>query len=298
MKKIMKKALFIFICFMCMNSLSGMLKWPLSNPVITSNVFESRHDHWHNGIDIIAGTELELKSPGNGEVIFYYDETETPMPDNFGAGNYLVLEHANNKRTLHYHLEAGTVIKNKTRVNGEDIIGLIGNSGRSLGPHLHMTLYDSRTNNILNPIDFFPSIEDVKKPVIKKILLKPPMSSAINILKRKRLRKKNNFRVIVMAYDVREGPKYMKAPLGVRSVELYLDGRLIKKVDFSYLQLLDNRYCLNGDRDVNFNRLYIGSPYYIDIAGIHVNKKKHKIRIIVKDQVGNVSKKSVTVTFY
>lgn len=294
----MKKIVLIIILFCTINTASAILNWPVAKPVFTSHFGESRYDHWHNGIDITSGNKYELSSPANGEVIFYNDETDTPMPDNFGSGNFIVIEHDKKIRTFHCHLKAGTIIKNKVKLTSEDIYAHIGNSGRSSGPHLHMSLISSKDNRILNPIDFFPRVEDKKKPVIKKILLKGPMSDAVNIMKVKRIRRKSYYRVIVAAMDYREGPKYLRAPVSPRSIELYIDNKLTKKISLNYISLKNNHYCINGNPDGTFQRTYAGRPYYIDLAGFVISKNKHVFKVIVKDNGGNVTKKSVTITFY
>ena len=294
----MKKVILIVLLIFIINTASAIFNWPIENPVFTSHFGESRYDHWHNGIDITAGTRFELKSPANGEVIFYNDASDTPMPDNFGSGNFVVIEHENKQRTFHCHLKTGTITKNKFKLTSEDIFAHIGNSGRSSGPHLHMSLIASKTNSILNPIDHFPRVEDKKKPVIQKILLKGPMSDAVNILKVKKIRRKSYYRVIVTAMDHREGPRYLRAPVSARSIELYIDGKLIKKMEFNRISLKNNRYCINGDSDGTFSRTYAGRPYFIDLAGFVISKSKHTFKVIVKDNGGNTTKKSVTITFY
>jgi len=271
--------------------------WPLKNPVFTSHFGESRYDHWHNGIDVVSARDNDIKAPQKGEVIYYHDEAESPFYDGFGAGNYLVVEHENNLRTIYYHLEQKSIIKNKNSVTTEDTLAVVGNSGRSFGAHLHLILYSTENDRILNPIDYFQRIPDTKPPVIKKILLKPPMSDAANILKYRKVKKKSDYRVIVAVNDVREGPAYINASTGVRNVELFIDDALIKKLSIDYLGLVDNKYCLNGERDLPFSRVY-EAVYHIDLGGFIVTKDTHKFRVITKDNGGNSTDQTVNVTFY
>ncbi len=295
----MKRFTLLFILIFVFIKFAGAeFKWPVVRPVFTSHFGESRHDHWHNGIDIIAGTRYSLTPPTDSEVVFRRDEADTPMPDRFGAGNLIVLHHPANLRTFHYHLVKGSIIQNKTKLTRDDIFATMGNSGKSSGTHLHMSLYSTKDDSILNPIDYFPKVEDTKKPKIKKILLRDPMNDYINIFKVKRMRKRSHFRVIVVVHDIMEGRNRGKSPVGARKVILKIDDKKVKEFSFDKIVLRNRRYCLNGDPDKTFKRTYISLPYYMDMAGIVINKSKYKFTAIVVDNGGNRKSKSVTVKFY
>jgi hypothetical protein len=298
MKKILVSLKIILILFFIKSSFASTFNWPVDNPNFTSHFGESRGDHWHSGIDVISGTRYELKAPAEGEVIYYYDEASFPMSDNFGMGNYIVLQHKNNLATLHYHLEAGSIIKNKTKIKSDDIIATMGNSGRSSGRHLHMSVYNTDDGRIFNPIDYFPQVEDKKKAVITKILLKGPMSSAVNVLKSRRIRRKSFYRIIIAFNDVREGPSYLKAPVAARKVELYIDDKLVRTISFDYLKVVNNTYCLNENPDMAFERVYFGREYHVDMVGFKQTLDKHEFRVLVTDNGGNTTEKKVRVSFY
>ena len=55
-------------------------------------------------------------------------------------GKYIVIKHENNLSTLYSHLSLSTVKIGDT-VNRGDVIGYVGNTGFSTGPHLHFTVY-------------------------------------------------------------------------------------------------------------------------------------------------------------
>ncbi len=295
----MRKIFILFAVFIIISGASSaQFNWPVKTVVFTSQFGESRTDHWHNGVDIISGNQYELRAPADGELIFYRDTVDSPMPDKFGAGNLLVLEHERNLRTFYYHLEDGTIIKTKNKVTSEDVIAAIGNSGKSSGPHLHLSLYSTVNDRILNPIDYFPGYSDEKKPVIQKILLKGPLSDYVNIMKNKRIRSKRYFRVIVVANDVQEGSRLSNAPLGVREIKLFIDGKLIKQIQFNFLELKEKKYCLNGDIDMTFERFYLDEAYYMDIAGFVPTMGTHEFLVAVKDNTRQTAEKSVSVTFY
>src|SRR5439155_15980759 len=61
-------------------------------------------------------------------------QTATPGPN----GNHVWIDHGNNWQTLYYHMSANTItVKVGDHVKQGQVIGLMGSSGNSTGPHLH-----------------------------------------------------------------------------------------------------------------------------------------------------------------
>ncbi len=68
-----------------------------------------------------------------------------------GNGNYVFIKHAMNFETKYLHMEKALVKKGQKVKRGQ-VIGLLGNTGRSTGPHLHYEIvYKGRT---VNPLKF------------------------------------------------------------------------------------------------------------------------------------------------
>ena len=91
---------------------------------------------YHNGWDIAANIGTPIKAIANGKV--YYAGANDPK----GYGKYIILEHDVNGKivTSEYgHLSSWIVAKGQ-KVNKGQIIGYTGNSGKSTGPHLHITI--------------------------------------------------------------------------------------------------------------------------------------------------------------
>ena len=66
-------------------------------------------------------------------------------------GNLIVITHSYGYKTLYAHLD-GFNIKENQEVKKGDIIGYVGNTGLSAGPHLH---YEVKQNGKqLNPLDY------------------------------------------------------------------------------------------------------------------------------------------------
>lgn len=84
----------------------------------------------HTGIDYAAPTGTKILAPSDGVVSF------TGWKG--GYGNTIMLTHANGMETLYGHMSAYiSGVNVGTSVKAGDVIGLVGSTGRSTGPHLH-----------------------------------------------------------------------------------------------------------------------------------------------------------------
>jgi len=118
----------------------------------------------HNGFDIIAKPGTKVTAVDSGEVITAYnDYTEGKLRIDSG-GNYIVIKHDGAFRgadvyTSYYHLQHCGV-KKGDRVRRGKIIGLSGNTGDSLIPHLHIKVCIGQNidGNTIDPLEFLPEL--------------------------------------------------------------------------------------------------------------------------------------------
>jgi len=98
----------------------------------------------HNGLDICSRKGTPVHATADGKVIRSgWDR---------GMGNFVAIDHGFNLKTYYGHLSVIKVKKGQ-KVSRMDVIGLIGSTGRSTGPHLH---YEVRKyNRPVNPIEYF-----------------------------------------------------------------------------------------------------------------------------------------------
>ena len=98
----------------------------------------------HKGIDMPAPTGTPVYAAGGGVVL----KAETVE----GWGKLVVLEHADGFSTFYAHLDEITV-ETGVKVAVAQVIGKVGNTGQSTGPHLH---YEVRKNGEhVNPADYY-----------------------------------------------------------------------------------------------------------------------------------------------
>lgn len=82
----------------------------------------------HTGTDYPVSANQPVLSVGNGRVVL--------AANHFFSGNSVYIDHGNGLLTEYFHLKSITVKPNQTVTKGERI-GLVGETGRTTGPHLH-----------------------------------------------------------------------------------------------------------------------------------------------------------------
>jgi len=106
---------------------------PVDNAIITG-VYGSQRilngkPRWpHYGIDIAAKQGTMIKSSGSGTVTMAED-------DLYYTGGTVIMDHGHGISTIFSHLE-NVLVSVGDNINQGDIIGTVGSTGRSTGPHL------------------------------------------------------------------------------------------------------------------------------------------------------------------
>lgn len=94
--------------------------------------------HGYNGVDLAASVGTPVISAAAGEVI-----VAKGSGWNGGYGNYVVIKHPNGTQTLYAHLASVSVTVGMQVGVGRQV-GIIGNTGRSTGVHLHFEVRGAR----------------------------------------------------------------------------------------------------------------------------------------------------------
>jgi len=102
---------------------------------------------FHKGLDISTRSGKEIVAPADGLVIVSsYDSQD---------GNFVKIDHGRGLATGFAHLSR-MAVKQGMRVKKGDIIGYVGDTGRSTGPHLHYSVF---VNNVpVNPSKYLKKI--------------------------------------------------------------------------------------------------------------------------------------------
>ena len=125
----------------------GRMRWPLSGFRITT-YFGQRgvFQRFHTGIDLAAphGTPIVAARSGQVRVAGW---------SSVGYGFHVVLDHGGGLETLYAHMSR-IAVRPGEWVEGGQVIGYVGSTGWSTGPHLH---FEVRVNGVArNPLAYLP----------------------------------------------------------------------------------------------------------------------------------------------
>jgi murein DD-endopeptidase MepM/ murein hydrolase activator NlpD len=117
---------------------SGQFVWP------TQGVITQRFSWYHPGIDIANNAEPLDVAADSGRVEFAgWDST--------GYGNMVLIDHGNGYKTRYGHLSQIMVLSGQSVARGA-VIGRMGSTGHSTGPHTHFEIYLNGTR--VNPLNY------------------------------------------------------------------------------------------------------------------------------------------------
>lgn len=137
---------------------NAILYYPTISPVKTKDFVELTSPYgwrqhpiikdkvlFHEGVDIAARIGTKVYSTAQGRVVKI-------LYSKYGYGNRIVIKHAYGFETLYAHLGVIKVRRGQW-INKNQLIGTVGNTGLSTGPHLH---YEIRKNNEpRDPLGYF-----------------------------------------------------------------------------------------------------------------------------------------------
>ncbi|MEL7119615.1 MAG: M23 family metallopeptidase [Bacteroidota bacterium] len=341
MKTLIKIFIGTCLCFLFTASTSLDKDYPKSDfiaPVKTairlSGTFgELRSNHFHSGIDIKGGIGVPIYAIGEG----YISRIKV---DGGGYGNVLYMSHPNGFTSVYAHLnefspEIAKYVK-ELQLSSEtfeldvnppvdsfsyeqgELIGKMGTTGYSFGPHLHFEIRDSETDIPVNPLLFGFKVPDRTRPRMHQLRVyelneahETINASSVSLYSkssRYSLRdtievSSNNVGFALKVYDHMDGVRNWN---GIYELDTYMDDSLIYHFDMEKFGFEEWRY-INAHMDYPeqqknswFNRCYLlpGNKLSIYESGNGVidlvNNKSKSIKIIAKDIKGNSS----TLSFY
>ncbi len=114
--------------------------------------------HFHTGMDFTAPTGTEIYATGDGTI-------EKAENEGNGYGIHVVINHNYGYQTLYGHMSRVNV-KPGQKVKRGEVIGYVGNTGTSSGPHVHYEVI--KNGEKINPVNFFYS--DLTAEEYEKVL--------------------------------------------------------------------------------------------------------------------------------
>lgn len=145
--------------------------YPVSGPITSYfGVTDGAHIEGHTGVDIGVPEGTPIYCPLGGQVVF----TSTNTTPNWWAptfGNSVIIEHKDGWRSLYAHMKNSPEVMANSEVSRGDLLGHVGSTGKSTGPHLHWGLavpgnpwFNTRPNDRLrdlrDPLRYLFSVDD------------------------------------------------------------------------------------------------------------------------------------------
>jgi murein DD-endopeptidase MepM/ murein hydrolase activator NlpD len=106
-------------------------------------IYKVNKMHW--GMDFSAPTGTDIFATGDGRV-------QSVVNSRSGYGRHVVIDHGYGYQTLYAHMSK-TDVKRGQKVKRGDVIGQVGNTGKSSGPHLHYEVI--KDGKKINPANFY-----------------------------------------------------------------------------------------------------------------------------------------------
>jgi len=146
----------------------ALMKTPINGARISSGYGMRKHpilgyNKKHQGVDFAAPTGTPIMAAGNGHIEF--------VGTNGGAGKYIRIKHLNGYKTSYSHLSKyASGMKKNLRVKQGQVIGFVGSTGLSTGPHLHYEVIFN--NERINPMKMkLPSGRTLEGSLLDEFLI-------------------------------------------------------------------------------------------------------------------------------
>lgn len=279
----MYQRLYLYLSLVILASVNVSFAWPVRTPSITSTFGEARSDHFHDGIDVVSPVD-RVYPVEPGSLVYLFDRGLYPLENYPGAGNFAIVKHQGDRFSFYMHLEDGLPLK---RVYGaDDHVGLMGNTGRSNGKHLHFSLVNGKNGESLNPLIDLPSLKDAREPRITDLYLKVG-DRHIMIRNRSSIRLTQHYPALVRIEDSMRGQER----LGIYKLAAFMNGSKVLEMDFRSIIPGEKGFQVSG---LNYDAIYDSKGLY-RIDGVRYVQGKNELKIVASDYSGNTAEKTFIV---
>ncbi|MBN2509659.1 MAG: M23 family metallopeptidase [Spirochaetales bacterium] len=273
---------FCLLAFVCGAGFVFAYQWPVKNIVLTGTFGESRWTHFHNGIDL-GGGEQDVYPIEDGEVIFRFEEHQDHDGLPSGLGSFMVIEHRQRIRSLYAHLKPGSMNSTDRSLSTDKVLGRIGESGGSYGKHLHLTVTDEDSDQIINPLVVLPARIDSIKPKIiglytKKGAALSKVSSPMSI-------SSGTYELLVSVQDPSGDVGYYM-PMAPYRILFFMNGQEMTSYTFENIRRKDGRSVLYKSDDISFSEMYF-DEWMIRLGDVHFLPGDTVLEVVVTDKADN-----------
>lgn len=301
---------------------------PFDFPIIFSGNFgEIRANHFHGGLDFKTGGAIgkPVRALADGYI--------SRIRVTHGSGYVLDVSYDNGYSTINRHLSAfvGDVARrvedlqyekenweveitpepDEYPVKAGQIIALSGNTGYSFGPHLHLDMIETATDEYIDPLPFFmDKVKDKTAPRAEGIMLFPqPGKGVVEGKQTRRAFPAHPTKPItawgligagIRAYDYMDG---VQNKYGVKTVILEVDGEEVFRSTVDRFAYEENRY-INSWTHGQYMKSFIEPGNHLRMLHasngnrglVDINEERpYRFVYTLSDALGNTSKVCFTV---
>lgn len=276
-------AVFLSLSFQPIEFVSA-LEWPVQHGILTATFGENRWGHFHDGIDIGGGGQA-IHPAADGKVLYTYDEGSDPRALPTGLGSFMVIQHDKQFRTLYAHMQRGSVLRDKPEVTTAEVIGIEGDTGDSLGRHLHFEVIDREKGEVINPLTLLPLLADTRRPIIVSVSIE--RNKKLIRLSSAPILDGGEVALIVNAYDPSQYVSYFD-PMAPYEIEASLNGRELFNVTYNALKDKNGERYLAPSDSRTFDNYYV-SRWGVRLGSFRLSSGAARLTVTVRDIVGNES---------
>lgn len=301
---------------------------PFDFPIIFSGNFgEIRANHFHGGLDFKTGGAMgkPVRALADGYI--------SRIRVTHGSGYVLDVTYDNGYSTINRHLSAfvGDIARriedlqyekesweveitpdpDEYPVKAGQIIALSGNTGYSFGPHLHLDMIETATDEYIDPLPFFmDKVKDKTAPRAEGIMLFPqPGKGVVEGRQTRRAFPAHPTKLItawgligagIRAYDYMDG---VRNKYGVKTVILEVDGEEVFRSTVDRFAYEENRY-INSWTHGQYMKSFIEPGNHLRMLHasngnrglVDINEERpYRFVYTLSDALGNTSKVCFTV---
>lgn len=301
---------------------------PFDFPIIFSGNFgEIRANHFHGGLDFKTGGAIgkPVRALADGYI--------SRIRVTHGSGYVLDVTYDNGYSTINRHLSAfvGDIVRriedlqyekesweveitpdpDEYPVKAGQIIALSGNTGYSFGPHLHLDMIETATDEYIDPLPFFmDKVKDKTAPRAEGIMLFPqPGKGVVEGRQTRRAFPAHPTKLItawgligagIRAYDYMDG---VRNKYGVKTVILEVDGEEVFRSTVDRFAYEENRY-INSWTHGQYMKSFIEPGNHLRMLHasngnrglVDINEERpYRFVYTLSDALGNTSKVCFTV---
>ena len=301
---------------------------PFDFPITFSGNFgEIRANHFHGGLDFKTGGTIgkPVRALADGYI--------SRIRVTHGSGYVLDVAYDNGYSTINRHLSAfvGDVARrvedlqyekesweveitpepDEYPVKAGQIIALSGNTGYSFGPHLHLDMIETATDEYIDPLPFFMNkVKDKTAPRVEGIMLFPqPGKGVVEGKQTRRAFPAHPTKPItawgligagIRAYDYMDG---VQNKYGVKTVILEVDGEEVFRSTVDRFAYEENRY-INSWTHGQYMKSFIEPGNHLRMLHasngnrglVEINEERpYRFVYTLSDALGNTSKVCFTV---